>query len=84
MNYGCKARTLTSRDEQHIKIFKCRILRRFFGPVQNGDGSCRIRMKYELKEPIENAYVVGFTKSIRIAWVGHVMQMDDKRTPKKF
>jgi len=40
-------------------------------------------MKYELKEPIENAYVVGFTKSRRIAWVGHVMQMDDKRTPKK-
>jgi len=39
-------------------------------------------MNYELNEPIESTDIVRFTKSIRIAWLGHVMRMDDKRTPK--
>jgi hypothetical protein len=32
---------------------------------------------------IENADIVRFIKSRRIAWLGHVMQMEDKRTPKR-
>jgi len=32
-------------------------------------------MTYEL---IENADIVRLTKSRRIAWMGHVMRMDDK------
>jgi len=34
----------------------------------------------ELKE---NADIIRFIKSRRIAWLGHVMWMDDKRTPKR-
>ena len=40
-------------------------------------------MNYELNELIENADVVRFITSRRLAWLGHVMRMDDKRTPKK-
>jgi hypothetical protein len=40
-------------------------------------------MNYELKELIKNAVIVRFIKSRRIAWLGHVMRMDDKRTPKR-
>jgi len=43
VTYGCEAWTLTSRDG-HLRIFECRILRKIFGPVQNEDGSWRIRM----------------------------------------
>ena len=32
---------------------------------------------------IGNGDIVGFIKRRRIAWFGHVMQMDDKRTPKR-
>jgi hypothetical protein len=39
-------------------------------------------MNYELNKLIGNAGIVGFIKS-RIAWLGHVMRMDDKRTPKR-
>ena len=53
-----------------------------FGPVQNEDGSWRIRMNYELNKLIGNEDIVRFIKS-RTAWLGHVMRMDDKRTPKR-
>jgi hypothetical protein len=65
------------------RIFERRILRKIFGPVQNEDGSWRIRMNYERNELIENADIVRFIKSRRIAWLGHVMRMDKKRTPKR-
>jgi hypothetical protein len=80
---GYEAWTLTNRDEQHPRIYERRILRKIFGPVQNEDGSWRIRMNYELNELIENADIVRFIKSKRISWLGHVMRMDDKRAPKR-
>jgi hypothetical protein len=58
-------------------------LRKIFDPVQNEDGSWRIRMNYELNELIGNEDIVRFIKGRRIAWLGYVMRMDDKRTPKR-
>jgi hypothetical protein len=83
VTYGCEAWTLTNRDEQHLRIFERRILRKIFGPEQNEDGSWRIRMNNELNELIGNADIVRFIKSRRIAWLGHVRRMDDKRTTKR-
>jgi len=65
VTYGCAAWTLTNRDEQHLRIFERRILRKIFGPVQNEDGPWRIRMTYELNELIEDADIVRFIKSRR-------------------
>jgi hypothetical protein len=83
VTYGYEAWTLTNRDEQHLRIFERRILRKIFSPVQNENGSWRISRNYELNKLIENAYIVRFIKSRGIAWLGHVMRMDDKRTPKR-
>jgi hypothetical protein len=77
VTYGCEAWTLSNRDKQYL-----RILRKIFGPVQNEGGSWRIRMSHELNQLRENADIVRFIKSRRIAWLGHVMWMDEKRTPK--
>jgi len=51
-------------------------------PVQNEDGSWRIKMNHELNELIGNADSVRFIKS-RIAWLGHVKRMDDRRRANK-
>jgi len=83
VTYGCEAWALTNLVEQYLRIFERRILRKIFGPVQNEDGSWRIRMNYELNKLIENADIVRFIKSRRIAWLGHVMRMNYKRTPKR-
>jgi len=83
VTYGCEVWKLTNQDEQHLRTFERRILKKIFGSVQNEDGSWRFRMNYELDELTGNADIVRFIKSRRIAWLGHVMRMDDKRTPKR-
>ena len=83
MTFGCEAWTLTNRDEQYLRMFECRILRKIFGPVQNEDGTWRIRMNYELNKLIENADRVRFIKSSRIAWLGDMMRMNDKKTSRR-
>jgi hypothetical protein len=83
VTYGCEAWTLTNRDEQHLRIFEGKILRKMFGPVQDKDGYWRIRMNHELSELIGNAGIARFIKRRRIAWLGHVMWMDEKRIPER-
>jgi hypothetical protein len=51
--------------------------------MHNKDGSWRIRMNYELSELVKNTDIVRFIKSRRMAWLCHVMRMDEKRTPKR-
>ena len=62
VNYRCEAWTLTNRDEQYLRIFERRILRKIFDPVQNEDGFWRIRMNYELNDLIKNAAILRFVK----------------------
>jgi hypothetical protein len=83
VTYGCEAWTLTNRDEQYLRISERRILRKIFGLLQNEDGSRRMRINHELNELIENADILRFIKRRRIAWLGHVMRMDEKGTPKR-
>ena len=78
-----KAMSYTTFDGRNKEIFERRILKKIFGPVQNEDGSWRIKMNYELNELTGNADIVRFITSRRMAWLGHVMRMDDKRTPKR-
>ena len=40
-------------------------------------------MEYQHIELIGNADIVRLIKCRRIAWLGHVMRMDDKRTPNR-
>jgi len=40
-------------------------------------------MNYVLNNLIKNADIVRFIKSRRTVWLGHVMQMDDKRISKR-
>jgi hypothetical protein len=40
-------------------------------------------MNYEPNELRGNADIVRFIKSRKKVWLGHVMRMDDKRTPKR-
>jgi hypothetical protein len=58
VTYRCDAWALT--DREGLRIFERRILRKIFDPVQNEDGSWRIRKNDELNELIGNADIVRF------------------------
>jgi hypothetical protein len=83
VTYGCETWTLTHQNEQRLRIFERKILRKIFGPVINDDGTWRIRRNDELNELIRSADIVRFIKSKRIAWIGHVMRMEETRMPKR-
>jgi hypothetical protein len=83
VTYGCEAGTLTDRDEQYLRIFERKILRKIFGPVQNEDGFWRIRMNRELNDLIKNSEIVRYVKSKRMVWLGQVMRMEGERIPKR-
>ena len=83
VTYGSEAWTLTNRDEQYVRIFERRLLRKIFSTVQNEDGFWRIIMNLELNDLIKNAGIVIFVKSKRMALLGHVILMEGKRIPKR-
>jgi hypothetical protein len=51
--------------------------------VQNKDGFWRIRMNHKLNNLIKNANIVRYVKSKRMAWLGHVMQMEGVGIPRR-
>jgi hypothetical protein len=83
VTYGCEAWTLTSRNEQQLRIFERKKIRKIFGPVQDKNGIWRIRKNYELNELTGNADIVRFIKNRRMAWLGHVMRMDEGKIPRR-
>ena len=51
--------------------------------MKNEAGSWRIKTNHELNELMESTDTVRFIKRRRIAWIGHVMQKDEERIPKR-
>ena len=81
--YGCESWTLNSNDKHLLRIFERKILRRIYGPVCGNNGEWRIRTNRELEQLMKNEDIVRFIKSRRLAWMGHVLRMDESRIPRR-
>jgi len=82
VTYGSETWTLTKSDENLLRIFEKKILRRIWGLVQEG-GIWRIRNNEELNRSINREDTVKFIKSQRIRWLGHVKRMEVGVVPRK-
>jgi hypothetical protein len=60
-----------------------KILRKFYGPTQNPDGSWRIEANEELGHKMKQEDIVKFMKSQRLRWSAHVMRMEKTRNTRK-
>ena len=47
------------------------------------NGEWRIRTNRELEQLMKNEDIVRFIKSRRLAWMGHVLRMDESRIPRR-
>jgi hypothetical protein len=67
------------REEQRLRVFENRVLRRIFGPKREEDGSCRKLHNDELHSLYSSQNIVMVIKSRRMRWAGHVSRMGEGR-----
>jgi hypothetical protein len=80
--YGSETWTLTKLDENLLRSFERKILRKIYGLVQEGD-TWRIRYNEEVNRFIKGKDIAKFIKAQRIRWLGHVKRMEVGAMPRR-
>ena len=81
VTYGAEAWTIKLADEQHLRVFERKIIRRIYGPVFI-DGEWKRRSNKEIDELLNHENIVGFIKALGIRWLGHTERRSEERLPK--
>jgi hypothetical protein len=78
---GCETWSLTLRDENRLRVFENRVLRRIFGPKRDTvSGEWRKLHNEELRDLYSSSSIIRIIKSKGIRWAGHVARMGRRRT----
>jgi hypothetical protein len=67
-------------EEQRLRVFENRVLRKIFGPKREEDGSWRRLHNDELHRLNSSPNIVRVIKSRRMKWEGHVAHMGEGRS----
>jgi hypothetical protein len=82
VTYGSETWTMPTADENALRVFERKVLRRIYGPVRESE-RWRLRSNQELEEILRGEDIVRFVKSRRLAWLGHVERMGEERMPRR-
>ncbi|KAJ4429076.1 hypothetical protein ANN_26077 [Periplaneta americana] len=78
--YGCETWTLTLREEQRLRVFENKILRKIFGAKRDEvTGELRKLHNAELHTLYFSPDIIRNIKSRRLRWGGHVARMGESR-----
>jgi hypothetical protein len=71
--YGCETWSLTLKDENRLKVFEKRVLRRIFRPkMDEGTGGWRKLHNEELHNLYASPSIIIMMKLRRMRWARHV------------
>jgi hypothetical protein len=77
---GCETWSRTLREEQGLRVFENRVLRRIFGPKRDEvTGEWRQLHNEELHDLYSSPSIIRIIKSRKMRWAGHVARMGEKR-----
>ncbi|KAJ4447080.1 hypothetical protein ANN_09069 [Periplaneta americana] len=77
---GCKTWTLTLREEQRLRVFENKVLRKIFGDKRDEvTGEWRKLQNAELHALYSSPDIIRNIKSRRLRWAGHVARMGESR-----
>ena len=82
ITYAAETWTLSHSDENALRIFERKIIRKIYGPVCE-NGIWRVRSNLEIDKILKGEDLVRFVKSLRLRWLGHMERTETGRTPKK-
>ncbi|KAJ4436489.1 hypothetical protein ANN_16520 [Periplaneta americana] len=78
--YGCETWTLTLREEQRLRVFENKVLRKIFGAKRDEvTGEWRKLHNAELHALYSSPDIIRNIKSRRLRWAGHVARMGESR-----
>ena len=80
--YGSVTWTLTQAAEQMLSMSERKILRRIYGPIQDG-GCWHPRWNNELYSLYREPNIMEDIKFRRLGWVGYIIRMEEQRIPKR-
>jgi len=79
--YAAETWTLNISDENTLRIFERRIIRKIYGPICE-NGLWRVRHNLEINDLLQGKDIVRHIKSLRLSWLGHLERMENERSPK--
>ncbi|KAJ4428496.1 hypothetical protein ANN_24533 [Periplaneta americana] len=80
-SYGCETWTLTLREEQRLRVFENKVLRKIFGAKRDEvTGEWRKLHITEMHALYSSPDIIRNIKSRRLRWAGHVARMGESRT----
>ena len=78
--HGCESWSTTLADEQKLRVFENKVLRKIYGPKRDEmTGEWRRLHNEELHGLYDSPDVVRIMKSRRLRWSDHVARMREKR-----
>ncbi|KAJ4449272.1 hypothetical protein ANN_00670 [Periplaneta americana] len=78
--YGCETWALTLREEQRLRVFENKVLRKIFGAKRDEvTGEWKKLHNTELHASYSSPGIIRNIKSRRLRWAGHVARMGESR-----